>query len=258
MTDPQNLSFGSDAAGYDAGRLDYPPALYDRLAAAGLVPGARIFEIGAGTGIATARMLAARPARLTAVEPDPRMAGFLAQRLGADPALEVTVGAFEETALEAGAYDLGTAATAFHWCDAARAAAQAHAALRPGGRLVLFWNVYRPLEEYDAFGMAVAPFIAAAGDDREALRRSLPDIPGITAALEAAGFSAVTPGRIDWTIPLDPAQNRALYASMSNTRALPADRRATLLDAIERTAREAFPNPVERHFHTPFIDAHRP
>ncbi|MEO0428582.1 MAG: methyltransferase domain-containing protein [Pseudomonadota bacterium] len=257
-TDPQNLSFGSDAAGYDAGRLDYPPALYGRLADAGLVEGARVFEIGAGTGIATARMLSLRPSRLTAVEPDPRMAALLADRLGANPALEVTVGSFEDTDFEPGAYDLGTAATAFHWCDATRAATCAFGALIPGGRLVLFWNVYRSFERNDAFGRAVAPFIAAAGDDAEALRRSLPDLSAIAKALEAAGFAAMATDRIDWSITLSPMQNRALYASMSMTRALPADRRQALLDAIEATARDGFPDPVERQFHTLLIEARRP
>ncbi|MEM6945396.1 MAG: class I SAM-dependent methyltransferase [Pseudomonadota bacterium] len=257
-SDPQNLSFGSDASGYDAGRLDYPPEIYARLRAMGLGPGAKLFEIGAGTGIATARMLSEGPARLTAIEPDARMAALLAERLGANPALDVVTGSFEGSSVEPGLYDLGTAATAFHWCDAPRAAAKAFEALRPGGRLLFFWNVYRPVEPRDAFGEAIVPHLSAAGDDGEALRRSLPDLPAIAAVLEAAGFEGVAAGCVDWTAELDAAQNRALYASMSMTRALPQGVRAELLDAIEETARTAFPPLIERRFQSPFIAARRP
>src|SRR5438067_1595351 len=55
--------FGTDAAGYDGARPGYPEALFDRLDAyAGGLRGAKLFEVGAGTGIATRALGARAPA----------------------------------------------------------------------------------------------------------------------------------------------------------------------------------------------------
>jgi len=62
--DEQRLAFGRVAKLYDRVRPSYPDAVIDAvLAFAGLRPGARILEIGAGTGKAT-MLLAERGERL--------------------------------------------------------------------------------------------------------------------------------------------------------------------------------------------------
>ena len=70
-------AFGADVAGYAAGRLDYPDALFAHLAdRCGLTLGAAVLEIGPGTGQATRRMLD-MGASVVAVEPDPALAAHL-------------------------------------------------------------------------------------------------------------------------------------------------------------------------------------
>src|SRR5688500_8013511 len=105
-------SFGIDPAGYDHGRPDYPDLVYDRIReACGLGAGTRVFEIGPGTGIATRALLRHGAAALTAIEPDPRLAAFLATANGADDRLQIINATFAEADLPEAAFDLGIAAT---------------------------------------------------------------------------------------------------------------------------------------------------
>src|SRR5271157_2937131 len=66
--------YGRDAAGYDAGRPQYPEAVYDILVArCGLTQGTNVLEIGPGTGLVT-RRLVGFGAKVVAVEPEPALA----------------------------------------------------------------------------------------------------------------------------------------------------------------------------------------
>src|SRR4051812_7604144 len=111
-------AFGHDPANYHAARPAYPDAAWTVLGErAGLRAGIDILEIGAGTGLATDPLLAAEPRRLTAIEPDVRLAAFLRDRVD-DPRLEMIVATFEDAALPDAGFDLVVSATAFHWLDA--------------------------------------------------------------------------------------------------------------------------------------------
>ena len=71
-------AFGHDPANYHAARPPYPAETWAALRErAGLRPGIDVLEIGAGTGLATAGLLAHRPRRLVAIEPDLRLSDFL-------------------------------------------------------------------------------------------------------------------------------------------------------------------------------------
>ena len=76
------VTFDGDAERYDRARPGYPAATFDDLLAlTGLGPGARVLEIGCGTGQATVP-LAERGCQIVAVELG---AGALAGRRGPDP-----------------------------------------------------------------------------------------------------------------------------------------------------------------------------
>ncbi len=64
----------------------------------------------------------------------------LARRSGVD----VEVGAFETWSPAGRAFDAVAAGQAWHWVDPVAGAAKAGEALRPGGRLAVFWNVLEP------------------------------------------------------------------------------------------------------------------
>jgi SAM-dependent methyltransferase len=101
-------------------------------------PGLDIVDVGCGTGIA-ARQFQAAGCRVLGVEVDGRMAD-LARRSG----LEVEVAAFEDWDPAGRAFDAVVAGQAWHWVDPAAGAAKAAEALRLGGRVALFWNVFQP------------------------------------------------------------------------------------------------------------------
>lgn len=131
-------SFDAAAAEYAANRPSYPPALLDaveELAGFGLA-GARVADIGAGIGLGTA-LLAARGARVTAVEPGDGMAEQFRRTL---PGVPLVRGDGNHLPLKAGSLDLLTYAQAWHWTDPARSVPEARRVLRPGGALALWWN----------------------------------------------------------------------------------------------------------------------
>lgn len=128
-------SFGADAARYDRARPSYPGALVDRIVAAS--PGPRVVDVGCGTGIA-ARLFQAAGCAVLGIDPDARMAE-LARRGG----LQVEVATFETWDPAGREFDAVIAAQAWHWVDPVAGAARAAQALRPGGRLAVFWNAFR-------------------------------------------------------------------------------------------------------------------
>jgi SAM-dependent methyltransferase len=99
-------SFGADAERYDRARPTYPDALVEQILATS--PGTDILDVGCGTG------------------------------------LEVEVARVEEWDPAGRTFDAVVAGQAWHWVDPLAGAAKAAQALRPGGRLAVFWNAFEP------------------------------------------------------------------------------------------------------------------
>ncbi|MEU3347013.1 class I SAM-dependent methyltransferase [Streptomyces sp. NPDC006700] len=131
-------SFNAAAAQYAANRPSYPPALFDALEelAGRPLAGARVADVGAGTGISTAR-LHERGADVLAVEPGEGMAAQFRRGL---PGIPVVRGSGNALPLADSCADFLTYAQAWHWTDPARSVPEALRVLRPGGALALWWN----------------------------------------------------------------------------------------------------------------------
>src|SRR5262245_28558802 len=129
--------FGEVAHQYDDARPSYPTALTEAiLAYAG--PVLDLVEIGAGTGKGT-EVLSRLGARMTCVEPDPRMAEVLAANY---PHATVVVSTFEAWQPPADGVPLVACALAWHWLDPATRNRRAFDALAPGGVLAVFGHRY--------------------------------------------------------------------------------------------------------------------
>lgn len=119
---------------YERGRPGYPAQAVD---VADLAPSVTALELAAGTGKLT-RQLISRFAHVVAVEPDPGMRRLL---VAGCPGVEAIGGAAERIPLADDAVDAVFVAQAFHCFDNETALAEIARVLRPGGALVVMWNV---------------------------------------------------------------------------------------------------------------------
>jgi SAM-dependent methyltransferase len=250
--------FGGDPASYHGARPDYPEWVYQTLCSrCGLGPGTATFEIGAGTGTATRRLLSLGAKPLIAVEPDPRLADFLGGN-NPHPALKVVVSAFEDVVLERSAFDLGAGGTSFHWLEEDAALAKIALLLRPGGWWAAFWNVFGDDSRPDPFHEATKDILAGQSSP-SAGERGVPfglDSEMRLAALRRSGAFDIMDSRMStWTLELDPDQTVALYATYSNI-TVRSDRDAVLAE-LGRVARGKFGGRVERNMTTSLYIARR-
>jgi len=186
-------SFDAWADEYDRYRPTYPDALFEVIAEElDLPPHPRVADLGAGTGRASIAM-AGRGWRVTAVEPGgPMLEVLRSQADAAGVTVETVQATAEATGLGAAAFDLATAAQAFHWFDKQAALTEMARIVRPGGGLALFWNVreearspfvaeyHRLLERYG--GAAEGKYLQAGrASGRSSTRESLEAAPGFEA-----------------------------------------------------------------------------
>lgn len=244
-------AFGLDPAGYHASRPAYPDWVYQMLCErCGLRPNTAMFEIGAGTGLATRRLLELGANPLMAVEPDARLADFLAETVS-DQALTVIRSAFEDAALPSAAFDLGFSATAFHWLDEEAALVKVADLLKPRGWWAAVWNVFGDPGRPDPFHEATKELLnGPMGPRRE--DRTIPfalDMEARLAALEhTRAFEDIEYRAGEWSLVLDPDQTVNLYATYSNINIRP-DREAVLA-GLGSIARDVFQGRVTRNMTT--------
>ena len=144
--------FGLDPSAYEAGRPQYPEAVYRVLEARSRAHRrARGPGVGPGTGLVTRRLLEAG-ASVVAVEPNANLAAHLRAAFGAD--VSVLEATFEQARIDEGAFDLAAAATSFHWVDQRVGLAKLGRALRPGGAVALWWTLFQDPTALDAFSVA--------------------------------------------------------------------------------------------------------
>ncbi len=252
--------FGDDPENYDSARPPYPSLLYDILVErCGLGPGTQTFEIGPATGLATRELLVRGAGPLVAIEPDRRLATHLSRwSVAAGEPVTVHRSTFESVRLRSGTFDLGVAATSFHWLDQPRGLRKVHRLLRPGGWWAMWWNIFGDPLGYDAFHEATGEMMdrltgSIGGDPVFAL-----EFDTRTAQLAAAGLDSVEHEVIRWTHRFTPESMRALYATFSNVTRLPRAEQEEILDEIARVAREDFGGIVDRTMLTAIYTARKP
>jgi SAM-dependent methyltransferase len=252
-------AFGEDPGSYNSARPEYPEWVYTTLASVcGLRRNAAVFEIGAGTGTATRRLLELGADPLTAIEPDRRLADFL-RTSNPDAALNVVVAPFEDVSLEEAAFDLGVSATAFHWLDEGPALAKIASLLRAGGWWAAVWNVFGDDSQPDPFHEATKDLLGAPNNPSAGERGipfALDSVARLTALKRTGAFDVAECRTGRWSLVLDADQTVALYATYSNVIAR-RDRGAVLAE-IDRIARDGFMNRVVRHVTTSLYIARRP
>jgi SAM-dependent methyltransferase len=251
-------AFGRDPGGYHAARPAYPEWVFDVLRErCNLAPNTVTFEVGAGTGIATRRLLELGANPLLAIEPDGRLATFLRETVP-DKALTVVVEPFEEAVLQGASFDLGLSATAFHWLSEDLALTKVASLLRPGGWWAMVWNVFGDSNRPDPFHEATNSILNGShGSSANNGEVSFGlDAGARLAALERThALDNVEHRTGAWSLVLDPDQTVALYATFSNVSLRP-DREAVLTE-LGRLARDEFHGRVTRNMVTSLYTARR-
>ena len=229
-------TFDRSADLYDEVRPGYPAALFadiERLA--GISRGARVLEIGAGTGKATVSF-AERGYLVTALEPGASLAVVARRNLSPFPNVEVVESSFEAWPLEVSAFDLVAAATSFPWVDPAFRYTKTAQALRPGGCLAIFWHYHVAIPGEDTFFDVSQDLHNQYGYPRE-LVGSPPAasvVPTETPqeALDSGLFEAVAVNHYPWSERITSERYIKLLRTFSGYLDLPDERREPLLAGL--------------------------
>ncbi len=251
--------FGSDPQRYEAGRPDYPDRVYRVLVErCGLRTASRILEIGPGTGLVTSHLLATG-ASVTAVEPDPGLAGYLAD---AHPDVEVVAASLEEADLPDAEFDLSVAATSLHWVDQQIGLAKLGRCVRPGGWVAVWWTLFRDPGHPDPFAEAVeqilGPSTRGAFDEPGRPPFQLDQERRLRDLGRWAGLSQLESEQFRSPRVFSARGARALYASMATVLRRPVGEQERLLDTIEELVVHQFGGEVERRFVTAIYTGRRP
>jgi SAM-dependent methyltransferase len=250
-TDRLKATFDTVADSYHQARPDYPAELFTALVnAAGLAPGARLLEVGCGTGKATLP-LAQRGFRITCLEPGPHLA-VAARRNLAGYDVEVVERAFEDwMPPEAERFDLIFAATAWHWIDPAVGYRLAWRWLRPGGQLAI-WGAEH------VFPAGGDPFFHELQDVYEEIGEGMPPgggypqpgaQPDERAAIEASGLFDVTLIQyFDWEVRYSAEEYIALLSTFSGHIDMADWQRERLYGEIRRRVATRPDGVVRRHW----------
>lgn len=245
-------TFDAVAEDYDRVRPSYPDKVFDDLVeVAGLSLGARLLEIGCGTGQATLP-LARRGFSLVAVELGERLAALTRRRLAGFPTVEIVRGKFEEwEPPDAAAFDAVVSFAAFHWIDPEVRYAKAARLLKRDGALAIFdWQ--------DAHEEGGDDFFVAVQEDYSAIVPEWETAPPPSSAqivdrvkvfLDASGYFAPAEARrYVWSVTYTAHDYVTFLGTQSSFRMLDEARRKRLFDRIERRISAEHGGAVRKEF----------
>jgi len=229
---------------YERGRPGWPRGVVEIVEVA---PTATVLDLGAGTGKLT-RLLVAAFDRVVAVEPADAMRQMLQ---GMCPGAEALSGSAEAIPLPDATAGAVFAAQSFHTFDAPRAIPEIARVLRPGGAIVLLWN------------LPVGPWRPSAVEAEAVLEERMPNVDYIPLDLGGpAASSGWQPNVAD--SPFEPFQATvvpnpqtldrdglvAFYATMGWLADIPDDERLPLLARVRSLLdADSYERSWETHVH---------
>jgi SAM-dependent methyltransferase len=199
---------------------------------------------------------------LTLVEPDHRLARYLVKRLGPhDGRVTIEADSFERVRLARGGFDLGIAATSFHWLPERRALRKVARTLRPGGWWAT-WNTHhgdpsRPSAFRDAT-RSLYDELAGRAIPNPTRARTWKYRSQRLGALESTGeFDRIACEDIRWSVRLRTPHVQALWGTFSDVVTLRPRRRAWFLEELGKVVDQQFGGEVEIPVLTPIYTARR-
>jgi len=226
--DATHAVFDGVAGEYARTRPGYPDDALDWVEArAGLGACSDVLDLAAGTGKLTVSLVV-RGYRVVAVEP---IAGMRAELERALPDVVLLEGTAERIPLANSSFDAVLVGQAFHWFEPYAALDEVARVLRPGGRLVLLWNLWDlddPLQQ--ALDEIVAPL--ATGRIRPLTTGSHPYGEWSGALRSDPRFHDSEQARFAHCVTLDAHATSERVSSISQVQSAPApDRDAAIAAA---------------------------
>jgi SAM-dependent methyltransferase len=248
----RRTTFDAVADDYDRVRPSYPEQVFgDLVDLAGLSPGARLLEIGCGTGRATIP-LAQRGFNVVAVELGEHLAALARRRLADFPTVDVVRATFEEwEPAEAADFDAVVSFAAFHWIDPDVRYAKAARLLKADGALAVFELQDTLTADGDPFFLAVQEDFAAVVPEWEVTPPLSPDriVDREKAYLDASGcFAPAEARRYVWSVTFTAHDYVTFLGTTTNFRMLDEARRSRLFDRMERRITAEHGGAVRKEF----------
>jgi SAM-dependent methyltransferase len=228
-------TFDDGSADYDRARPVAPNHVFDDLVSlAELGAGARLLEIGCGTGQNTTP-LAERGFEIVAVELGESMAKLARRNLAAFPDVTVVTSSFEDWDAGDERFDAVVSFNAFHWIDPEVAYSKSAAVLRDGGALGVYGTRLATHDDSDPVWLATREdHLAATGEQDERMFLPIDQVRDRSDEFTEGGFVTVTVRRYRWDESFGADEYVALLGTVSTYRALADDVRSDLFERIHR------------------------
>jgi SAM-dependent methyltransferase len=225
-------TFDEGAQQYDDARPVAPPEVFDDLVElARLEPGARVLEIGCGTGKATLP-LAERGYSILGVELGVNLAEVARRTVADFPHVEIMTSSFEEWDPGHERFDAVVSFNAFHWIDPEIRFAKSASVLRAGGSLGVFGSAFVVHDEADPKWLEVFEYETATPGFEP---QHLDDVRDRSEEFTAGGHFSIATRRTylrDLTYSAD--DYVGLVGTMSAHRVLEDDVREELFERMRR------------------------
>ncbi len=124
------------AGDYDSSRLGYADEVYDLLVSFGLRPGARVLDIGCGTGLASGPLID-NHFDVTGIDPSESMLEHARRHF---PSATWRTGRAEAVPFAEDTFDVAISAQVFHKVDRTAAMEEIVRVLKPGGITAIWWK----------------------------------------------------------------------------------------------------------------------
>ncbi len=131
-------SFDELAEAYDRYRIGYAKDLYDAIFEYGLAPSSRALDLGCGTGLVSAELVA-RGCRVVGLDVSEKMLARARERA---PQASFVKGRAEDMPFASASFDAAVSAQAFHWFDQPSVFAELRRVVRPGGIVAIWWKSF--------------------------------------------------------------------------------------------------------------------